>query len=213
MALVSVHVAKTGGTSIGAALQRTFGERFVQDYADDPANPLSARNLDPIGHLGDPGFVSHNIDCIHGHFHPGKYRYRAEDVLFTLLRDPVDNIISIHFFWKRLQVGGGLHAYFLQKKMDLFATARLPLLRRLYSETYFGGFDMRRFDLIGRHEARRETLSKLSWIMGRSIDVDTRLNQTEADPEREEVAANPSARARLSTILADDIRFYERHAR
>ena len=49
--LVSVHVPKAGGVSMTRMLRNAFGEAFQIDYAENPANPLSPRMLDPIGYM------------------------------------------------------------------------------------------------------------------------------------------------------------------
>lgn len=213
MRVVSIHVAKAGGTSIRATLSKAFGAGLMQDYRDDPADPLSARNVDPARHFGEAGFVPNGVTCVHGHLHPNKYRYRPDDILFTILREPVDNIISIYCFWKQLKEGGALHAYFLRNNLDLFEMARLPILRWLLSRTYFEDFDMGRFNFIGRHEARREAISLLASAAGVDLDTNIRINETAPTPERDELVSSASTRQRLTNILIDDVRFYERHAR
>lgn len=91
--------------------------------------------------------------------------------------------------------------------------ARLPLFRRLYSETFFGGFDMRRFDLIGRHEEREQALSKLSQAIAVPLQIATRDNVTPQTSERVELLSNRRILSELETILIDDLRFYDAHAR
>ena len=211
MGLISVHTPKSGGTSVRSALIRAFGDGF-RAYSEDPANPCSPRNLDPIGYLAGKAQLPPDAMCIHGHFHPGHFDARGH-VLATILREPVDNIISIYFFWKRLAPQGSvLHDYFLAKSLDVIGLAQLPLLQRLFSRTYLGGFDMSRFDLVGRHDARAEALQRLSSLVGRPLDPGIHENATPPDPERDELAADFLLRAKLESILIEDIRFYEAHA-
>lgn len=211
MRLISIHVAKAGGTSVYGALQTAYGPNLLVDYRDDPANPLSPRNIDPNRYFGRAQTIPDNVECVHGHFHPAKFRYTESDFLFTLLRHPVDNLISIYFFWRQMaRQGAPLHDYFLDNELNLLDTARLPLLRRLFCGTYFGGFDMARFNLIGRHEDRAPALQTLSRETGRFIDHRLRANQTPQTDERAETSADPKLRRKLTDILADDIDFYER---
>lgn len=214
MQLFSVHVAKAGGTALRDAFRNAFGEGFLADYADDPANPLSPRNLDPGRHLAARCQAPQEVRCVHGHFHPAKYAIGPDDYLFTLLREPVDNLLSIYFFWKTLpRSASPLHCYFLDNDLSLTETARLPTLRWLFSRTYFGGFDMARFNLVGRHEARAEALSRLSADIGVTIGRSGRVNETPPSPERDAAAGDTRLRSLLGNILSDDIRFYEAHAR
>lgn len=212
-ALISVHVPKAGGTSIGRALENAFGGGFLRDYLDDPARPLSPRQLDPIRYVARQEPLPNGVSCVHGHFHPGKYKVDADNILFTMLRHPVDNIISIYFFWKGFAPERHtLHEYVIKHKLTLLEMAQLPILRDLFSQTYFGGFEMRQFHVIGRHEAREPALLKLSKLVGLTIDHSIRENATPRSAEREEVEGDRDLRHRLTDILAGDIKFYERYA-
>ena len=151
------------------------------------------------------------IRCLHGHFHPGQFNLE-HTFLFTLLRHPVDNIVSIYLFWKALPPQGQpLHDYFVARSLDILGMARLPLLRQLYSQTYFGTFDMLRFDIVGRQEDRATVLKKLSQVAGVPIDSSVTVNVTGASAEREELLANRSLMQQLHDILEEDIRFYEKY--
>lgn len=209
--IISVHTPKTGGTSIRTALANAFGAAFAVDYSEDPADPTSPRQLDPEQYFSRNRGLPVGIRCLHGHFHPAQFNLE-DTFLFTLLRHPVDNIISIYFFWKALPPQGQpLHDYFLSRGMDILAMARLPLLRHLYSRTYFGGFDMTRFDLVGRHEARAAALDKLSQVAGVAIDTSVQVNVTGVSAEREKLLADGARMQQLHDILDEDIRFYEKN--
>jgi hypothetical protein len=213
MKIISVHVPKAGGTSLSKALARAFGEQFSEEYNEDPADPRSPRNIDPERYFTKERLLPENVRCLHGHFHPGQFN--LENVfLFTLLRHPVENIISIFSFWKTLpSQGNPLHDYFLSQRLDIIEMARLPLLRRLYSQTYFGSFDMSRFNLVGRHENRDSACLELERATGVSIDSSLYLNLTPATEERARLMADASIMGALHQILEDDVRFYDRFSR
>ncbi|PTQ09124.1 hypothetical protein CLG96_14810 [Sphingomonas oleivorans] len=150
------------------------------------------------------------VSCLHGHFHPGQFAL-DDSLLFTLLRHPVDNIISIFFFWKKLpSQEQPLHDYFLQNRLDIIKMAQLPLFSYLYSQTYFGGFDMGRFDLIGRHEERDYAFNRLSRLIGVDLDISIRENVTTPDEARQALLEDGFLIQELRNILADDIQFYEK---
>jgi hypothetical protein len=91
--------------------------------------------------------------------------------------------------------------------------ARLPIIRYLYSQTYFGEWDMGRLDFIGRHENRAEDLQRLAEILGISIDTNLHLNATEPEGrnlEKEAILSDQKVICRLYDLLADDIHFYEK---
>lgn len=209
MKIISVHTPKAGGTSVRTALANAFGPAFEVDYSEDPADPRSQRQLDPDGYMSRNRTLREGIRCLHGHFHPGQFNL-DDTFLFTLLRHPVDNLISIYFFWRNLpSQGQPLHDFFLAHDMDIVEMARLPLLRYLYSRTYFGGFDMTRFGLIGRHEDRTAALSKLSQIAGVRIDSSIHLNVTTITGQREELLTDRTRINRLYDMLQEDIRLYD----
>ena len=210
MKIISVHCPKAGGTALCNALSSAFGSSFETDYSEDPADPRSPRNLDPDSYFSRNRTVNEHVFCLHGHFHPGQFDL-SNVFLFTVLRYPVENIISIYSFWKQLpSQGQPLHDYFVSRRLNVFETARLPLLRFLYSKTYFGSFDMSRFDLIGRHDARQEALQRLGRVAGLTIESSVQANTTAPTDERDELLANPSCLRQLEDILREDIRFYER---
>jgi len=211
--LLSVHVAKAGGSSLLRLFQQAYGDALLPDYAENPADPLSPRVLDPARYAARQGTFPPGIACIHGHFHPAKYVITRDTLLATILRHPVENIISIYFFWKTLAKGHDrLHDYFIDQNLTLLETARLPLLRNLFSKTYFEGFDMRRFNLIGRHDNRASTLLRLGVLTGRNFAAGVHENPTASSPARDQAKADPVLRRQLEDILAEDIRFYERFA-
>ena len=211
MKIISVHAPKAGGTSISSALSNAFGPEFATDYSEDPADPRSPRNIDPDVYFSRRRVLPEGIRCLHGHFHPAQFDLTGV-FLFTLLRHPLENIVSIYFYWKELpSQGQPLHDYFLSRELSIFEMANLPLLRRLYSQTYFGAFEMSRFDLIGRHDMRDEALGELGSATGVEIDTSLRVNVTSPSAEREALLADAAQMRRLSDILADDIRFYERY--
>lgn len=211
--LISVHVPKAGGTSTLNTLQRAFGAAFRSEYSFDPANPSSQRVIDPASYFARRTSVP-PATCIHGHFHPGMFDLTADTVLATILRHPVDNLISIYWFWQGLGNGHtGLRNYVVDNELSIVETARLPLLRRLLSETYFGGFDMARFDVIGTHDDRATFFTTLAARIGRRLDPGMHENETPPASGRAAMAADPALRRRLEDLLADDVRFFERHAR
>ena len=212
--LISVHMAKASGSSVGRMLNEAYGEAFRGDYQDNPANPLSQRVLDPHTYFSRRERLPAGIRCVHGHFHPGKFDLTGDVGLFTLLRHPVDNILSIYFFWKAADHRhDALHNYIYTNNLTIIETARLPLLRWLFSRTYFEGIDMDRFDVIGRQTDRENALKRLSERIGAPLDCSIYENQTPKTDEYEDALADHKLRNTLETILEDDIRFYERYAR
>lgn len=212
--LISVHVAKAGGTSLLKSLREAYGDRFLAHYDDNPADPRSERWLAPKRHFSGARTIATGIECVHGHFHPGLWEADRTTIFSTLLRDPVQNVISIYFFWKGAAAPfDPLHEYVLKNGLSLLEVADLPIVRDLYHRTYFESFDMRRFSLIGNHDDRAAFYARLSRITGRALDADVHENITPPSEERRAFESDPKAMRALRDILRQDVKFFEKWAR
>lgn len=210
--ILSVHLPRTAGTTLLQILRRALGEKMVvADYADDPCDPDSPRNLDPDGYFSRPSLPPIGCRAVHGHFHINKYATTPNAFRIAFLRNPVDTILSIHAYWQTLGPGRHrLHDYFLNNRLDVFDTARLPLLRHLLTRSYFQGVDMGSFDFIGRFESFPDEIKRLSSKLELSLVADVHLNQVgKSLPLRHDIAHDPKVRARLRDILIDDVTFFE----
>lgn len=205
---IGVHFPKAGGTSLYTALARHFGPRLVLDNAEDPALADSPRQLEPDDYLRRRTVLDHDTACVFGHFHPAKYADVPNALRFTVLREPVENLISIYFYFRHSAPTAALHRYVVESGMGLERFARMPIMRWLMSRTYFGGVDMTTFDIIGRHEERASANARICEALGMPPFGDVHENQTPKDPER--AALGDELRSSLRAILADDVEFYAR---
>lgn len=197
-----VHFPKAGGTSLLTQLGEKFAGRVVADYDHDPLNTMNARAEEVL---------PMHIVGVYGHVHPARY-HGWSDFIFTVLRHPIENLISIYYFWKDLPfVGDPVHGRFLREQPALIDFARHYPLRNLMSEIYFGGFDMDRFDFVGFHEDRQTSFRTLSDRLGVELDASFHANRTNPahDGERAEIRANVRLNALLRDALRDDVTFYE----
>ena len=156
--LLSVHFPKAAGTSFLRTLRGAYGETAVyHDFTDDPANPCCQFNLDPEGcfRKAKKMVYEDTIRVIHGHFHPSKYAHFSAAKHITFLRHPLNNLLSIYFFWKTLSGGHALFQYAHANDLDILEFAHLPALRYLLSRTFFGNVDLKAFDFIGTMENYR----------------------------------------------------------
>jgi hypothetical protein len=217
--VVSVHFPKAGGTSLGNLFRQWYGTAAVRDEAvDDPVDPCARINLDPHGYLSQTERLDLDptVAVVHGHFHPSKYRSAEKACWITFLRHPIDNLVSIHFFWKKYPRAHGLHAYFLDQELDLLQTARLPSLRHLMTRVYFRDVDMARFDFVGLQEDFEKDCLGVADLLGKPRTPPERANPN-AFPgyieHKERIANDRRLMGELESLLRDDIDFYERHAR
>lgn len=201
--LIFVHFPKSGGTSLVRSLSSHYGDALIEDYS----------HLPPLDYSGDPPLLSDETRAVCGHFHANRYAAYAGAFRLTFLREPVDNLISIFYFWRDLPFGGyPAHGRFLSERPTIFEFAEYPELKRLSSFCYFGGVDINRFNFVGFYERRQEDISKLSGLLGIPLDADLHVNQTrdEYARERSELIADSKVIARLRAQLSDDVTFYER---
>lgn len=198
-----IHFPKAGGTSLRSQLEQHYPDRLLFDYEHDPVGSSNAREVAAL--------ISDDIVGVCGHLHPSRYADQVE-MLFTFLRDPVDNLISIYHFWLDFpRSGNAIHNRFLDEKptIEQFA-ARYPL-KNLMSELYFGAFDMSRFSFIGFHERRNADFAKLSDLLGISLDSGYHVNRTDVvhSSSRKQLAEDRNLMSRLRDILRQDVAFYE----
>jgi hypothetical protein len=195
--VVSVHVPKAAGSSLHAQLVNLLGEdRVVLDLTHDPVSGS------PAGAAAFPAGAS----VVHGHFPARRYAGNAA-CWITFLRHPVDNVFSNFAYWRK--VNGPSLKLDLSEFPSVIDFARYPGQDKLFSELYFGGFDMRRFDFIGFHETRAADMPRLGALLGLPLRSDIQVNKTPVCEIRAAEEADPAIRAQLTDILAPDIKFYE----
>ncbi len=197
---VSVRFPKAAGSSLKSQFEALLGDQVLFDYGHDP---LVAEDRQAVAFPAGK-------QVVHGHFHPSRYA-STEGYWLTFLRHPVDNLFSIYFFWIDLpEPGHGVHARFLRERPSMLEFAAYPGISTLMSETYFGGFDMGRFDLVGFHETRAADLGRLRADLGLPLTDEIYENRTADTTERQEMKADRVLRRRIADLLAADMAFYDR---
>jgi SAM-dependent methyltransferase len=198
--IVSVHFPKAAGSSLYTQFSTLLGDELALEWTHDPLTPLGS----------EPGVFPSGKRIVHGHFRA--QRYASVDAYWvTFLREPIDNLISIYFFWKSLAMPGHeLHARFLEEQPSIADFALFPGIQRLSSETYFGGFDMNRFDFIGFHETRNDDIRRLGQAINLPLDASHYVNKTNSSSEKDEALMDAALRRRLGDLLSDDLKFYDR---
>jgi hypothetical protein len=213
--LVSLHMAKTAGTSFAAALRAHYGEGLVEDYGMLPINrPRGRREWDALraGFAARRGWPA-QIRAIHGHFLPVMYRIafhgRMVDYV-TWLRDPVERLVSNYHYWRR-QAHGATPEQPLRYRMacEGWSLERFclgPEFRNLYRQ-YLWGFEPRRFAFIGITERYEEDLD---YFARHFLDGAATATHARANPERdsERYLVDPSLRARIERHHAADMALY-----
>lgn len=166
--IISVHTPKTAGTSFKAFLETTFGDKLLMDYDISLAGMSPQQEQKEITKISNTfnwikrvQYKLKKIECIHGHFHPYKYRKfkKEKKVKFiTWLRDPIERLISIYFYWKRFPKEGLYNPYkkkLLEENWDIEKFC-FTINERYYLN--FWNFPIENFDFIGITEFFEEDL-------------------------------------------------------
>lgn len=201
--LIYVHFPKAAGTSLINALRSHYGDALLADYT----------HLPPGDYSHEPAYLPEGTRAVCGHFHADRYAEHRTATRFTFLREPVDNLISIYYFWKKFpSIGYPAHDRFLAENPTVFELAEYPELRTLASRAYFGGVDLGDLDFVGFFERRAEGLASVSSLTDIPLSADLHVNRTdeEFDRAREELRADRAGMARLRDLLSEDVAFYER---
>jgi hypothetical protein len=198
--VVSVHFPKAAGSSFHFQLTNLLGDAVELDFIHDPLT-LSGT---------ETAVFPEGKRIVHGHFRARRYA-STQAYWITFLRHPVDNLISIYFYWKSLPAPGHhLHGRFLQERPSILDFATYPGIQKLMSDTYFGGFDMYQFDFIGFHDTRDVAIPRLAKALNLPLIAETHVNKTIESAERQYVEVDAAIRQRLNDLLAEDLAFYER---
>ncbi len=197
--VIVVHFPKAGGTSLAYQFRKILKSGLDLDYLNDPRSSKVIPRAFPCKKV-----------MVFGHFHPSRYD-GANGFRLTFLRNPVDDMISTYFFWKYMPYcGDSVHRRFLKEKPSIVEFCHYDGLNTLMSETYFGGFDMERFDFIGFDESRADDMAVLSGKLGIPLSSSVHLNLNKHFDEEISVKEDRGLRGRLADVLAKDMAFYDR---
>jgi hypothetical protein len=202
-----------------AALIRTYGEEQIHfDNSDRLLDPKSPVNICRENFIRESRAKRDNLlagkRVAHGHFCMQKYDGIAAPRI-TILREPVDRLISHYLFWQHLAPQGHtLHDRFLAENPSLIDFARMPAMRYFYRQVLFRELDMAIFDLIGAFENMGALVINFERLTGRKLRIerDNENNCEHCRQKKLEFAAMPNLQAELRDILKDEITFYERYA-
>lgn len=211
--IISVHVPRTGGTSLRRSLLDAYGPAsVVLDYIDDPLDPCCLFNLDPesctrLAALG----LAPDIRVVHGHFHPAKYR-EIEGLRIAFLRHPIEILISTYHYWHSLKTSHYLYWYVRTMNLSLLEMARIPSMRYLLSKSYFGGVEVESFDFVGFMDSYSADVHRL----GAMLSVDLGEHETNGNALSVYLGSPDTTYSdrrvidSLKDCLVEDIKLYDR---
>jgi hypothetical protein len=194
-------------------LLAAFGsEKLALVYDFDPVDPANPMWIAPSWFFNRRPQTIAPHTAVHGHLPASQYDLVPGAARIVMLREPVENLISIYYYWLQIfqtdTVGHAIFEFVKANRLSLLEVAELPALRRLMSSSYFGGYDMRRFDVIGVFERQEAFRTAVSSLVDLEIPAEGKVNVTTPSEERGNVLCDTKLMAKLRHLLADDIRFF-----
>jgi len=166
--LVSIHIPKTGGTTLGGVLKEKFGDGLFLDYP----------YLEGIRERKRP------IDAVHVHFFLLKYFNLQHLVpnprVFTFLREPLDRVLSNFFYWlnlPELQDSDLYRKYFLDMKPDMETFLFAPEMTNICSKYLMPIDRPDHFWFVGFQKTFTEDIARLQKMFDMPIREQSFLNQ------------------------------------
>ena len=162
--LVSIHIPKCAGTSFTTCLRSVFKDRLFLHYPDDPEGPPERA-------------AAQQNACVHGHFYHHQWAIGALDYypdatqFITMLRDPMEMVLSGYYFRRRL---GDLGQIDVEKYLEdtlknpkIFNYLGLPFDLWSASEQHIQAWLEQRFLWIGLTERFADSLELLAVKLGK----------------------------------------------
>ncbi len=209
IALVSVHIPKTAGTSFRSILKQVYGEQAVKRLDID----LQFETIRLEEQLFEQRKLDKKLKVVHGHFSPAllqKYfRIDPQIPFVTWLRDPVERVVSNYFYLeKRLkeelqEEQKGLNILSKMQR-SLVEYANVELNRNRMSK-FLKGKALHDFLFVGIQEYYSEDLRQLAGLLGWQGFQEPRHNVT-GRQKREVTSEEMDAIARLNE---KDLAIYE----
>jgi hypothetical protein len=121
-----VHVPRTGGTTFGSILDRLYEGRKVARFYGDANSNVANERIEQFRRL-DAG-EKQSFDLLRGHFVFGFDDSLEAFQYITLLREPVQRLVS-YYFYALKDKSNYLHEYLMKRRVNLvdFITSGLSI--------------------------------------------------------------------------------------
>ncbi len=210
--LISIHIPKTGGTTFQTLLENAFGSGCFFDYAANPTKKGYFRDVcDAYLFRFSKSQPPSSTRCIHGHFFALKYTHVREAQFATWVRNPLQLVPSLYFFWKRHPEVADRHPLckrMHQDNMTLEEFAALPHLWNIQTK-FLTGVSIRRLHFVGLTEEYEKGvhLFKKTFTLSDRVYFATMNSNPE---KRSEYQLSSKLKSDLSRWNSKDMSLYEK---
>jgi len=211
--LISIHLPKTAGSSLGTTLKEWFGNRLLLDYGDligdESAQSMTHRAKRKTAMLGKVSAISTAFDAIHGHFYAHKYFDALPSADFAvLMRDPFSRIPSYYEYLKRCHHHRNpLVVAIRESEMSLDEFIRWNYMRNLCSRLLYP-LNVEKLWFIGIQEQYDQSLQLLAAMLSRKAP--DKLARVNTNPESRTYALTAGQRQSIEDNHSEDINLYRR---
>ena len=211
--LISIHLPKTAGSSLGTTLKEWFGNRLPLDYGDligdESAQSMTHRAKRKTAMLGKVSEISTAFDAIHGHFYAHKYFDALPSADFAvLMRDPFSRIPSYYDYLKRCHHHRNPLVVAIRKsEMSLDTFIRWDYMCNLCSRLLYP-LNVEQLWFIGIQEHYGQSLQLLAAMLGRKAP--DKLARVNTNPELGRYKLTADQHQSIQDNHGEDIDLYRR---
>jgi hypothetical protein len=214
--IISIHIAKTAGTSFGQALKARLGERLLFDYGDwvgfDSPEAIAHRAARAAEMRSRSHELLEGFDAIHGHFVADKYVDlfpRTDFVAFV--RDPYQQVPSNYFYLlnnPQLQQFHPAVKAFHDAKMTIFDYLSWKDVRNPQS-AFLGSVPVESLAMVGLTEEFDRSVALFNCTFGYDLSSGF-VSNVGAEHQEREYAVDPDLRKAIERSREADLDLYRR---
>ncbi|WP_161575440.1 sulfotransferase family 2 domain-containing protein [Beggiatoa leptomitoformis] len=209
--LISVHIPKTAGTSLGTALTQVFGDKLLLDYADKPLSDTLIHRYTRLQHRLQlkykPQVITNNYHAVHGHFIADKYAVLGEKAQFcTFFREPLARLVSHYQHWQRNpDLKNSMCRQLITQQLSITAFAKLTKQRHFY-RLFCGTIPVEHFHFVGLTEAYTDSIALFNKLFNLQLPV---LVENEGEgQDYQQWLKDRGAYIDIQTIQQENQRYY-----